>query len=254
LIPLNTTWQPAPNQAPPYYIWQNDPGLTEYLNANGTTGLCVPAAVSNAILFEHAFKSEKTPFLNLPGLTADSDGNPAVDSNTLIRYFARKCNYTIERGTTVTDGAKCIAEFYREAGYPNSTVRMIRKNELGDHPGFDYEDRSPTLQDIRDALANGDEVIASVVMNAIPSGRKVGSHSFNIYGVNADGSWIASNPTRAYRMNFVDPVFDVLQAEDVSNQVQATPPYSWIRITGRLIEYKNAYTFLAGLTLIHARK
>ena len=255
LIPLKSTWTPGPNKAPPFYVWQNDPGLTEYLTAGGVTGLCVPAAISNAMIYEYAFKANRASQLKIPGLTNDANGNPAVDSNTVIRYFAKACNYTKATGTPLIDGAKCIAQFYRDSGYSRGEVRMIRRNVFASDPSVILEDRVPTIRDIQNGLENGYEVLASVVMMAFNTQTqrwvKTGSHSFNVYGI-VDGQLVISNPTRAYNMNFTDPVFDLGAYDDSGSlPTEVLPePYSTIQLHGRLIDRAGSTTFLAGITLV----
>jgi hypothetical protein len=254
LIPLKSSWTPAPNKAPPYYVWQNDPGLTEYLTAGGVTGLCVPAAISNALIYEYAFKANPASRLKLPGLITDENGE-SVDSNAMLRYFAKACNYTKAHGTPLIDGAKCIAQFYLDSGYTHGEVRMIRKNVFDDSRLVALENRVPTIQDIQKGLDQGYEVLASVVMMAFNTQTqrwvKTGSHSFNVYGI-VDHQLVISNPTRAYRMNFIDPVFDLGAYDDSGNlPTSITPdPYSSIQLHGRLIDRDGSTTFLAGVTLI----
>jgi hypothetical protein len=256
LIPLTSTWTPAPNKAPPYYIWQNDPQLTEYLNQNGVTGLCVPAAISNAVLYEFAFKAKRATGLKIPGIMTDgATGNALVDSNAMIRYFARTCGYQNGVGTSLVAGAECIAQFYQDSGYPDAQVKMIRKNVPSNANDVEFIDRLPTTDDIAQALEQKYEVIASVVTMNYDVERarwiKVGSHSFNIYGIQGQ-TLTVSNPTRAYRMNFIDPVFDTITFDSASfgSGVSSPDSYSSIRLVGRLIGHTGATTFLAGLTLI----
>jgi len=247
LIPLQTSWTPAANEAPPYYIWQNDPELTEYLSAQGTTGLCIPASIANAVLYETAFKTPKAN-LNLPGRTTDPQtGQPAVDSNAMIRYFAQACHYDPAlRGVRIPDEANCIVQFYQDSGYGKAEVKEIRKDVPGLRPEVRYENRTPNLADIRSALQNGFEVIASVAMlkpAANGAWSKVGSHSFNIYGV-TDQGLIVSNPTRAYNVDFVHPVFDVVTFQSFSDT------NSPLEVFGRTLERPGAHTLLVGLTLM----
>jgi len=247
LIPLQTSWAPAPNEAPPYYIWQNDPDLTEYLSAQGTTGLCIPASIANAVLYEAAFKSPKTN-LNLPGRTTDlQTGQAAVDSNAMIRYFAQACHYDPAlRGVRIPDEANCIVQFYQDSGYGNAEVKEIRRDVPGLRSEVQYENRTPNLDDIRSALQEGYEVIASVAMlkpTVNGTWSKVGSHSFNIYGITEQGL-IVSNPTRAYNVDFVHPVFDVVTFQTFPDADSS------IEVFGRTLERTGAHTLLVGLTLM----
>lgn len=246
IIPLQSSWLPGPNQAPPFYIWQNDPGLTEYLKPNGTTQLCLPASISNALLYQYAFKENRASHLKIPGIVSNpTNGLPAVDSNAMVRYFTQACHSDSAGNTPIPDSANCIAQFYRESGYQNFNVRMIRNGVAGLDPSVVYEDRTPTLDDIQNALNQSYEIIASVVMmktNSDGTSIKVGSHSFNIYGLTSEGI-IVSNPTRAYDVNFIDPVFDVVSFKN-------DPTQMGIEVFGRTLERPNAHTFLVALTLI----
>ena len=118
------------------------------------------------------------------------------------------------------------------------------------------EQRAPTLQDIKTALAQGYEVIASVVTMSFDqttnAWTKRGSHSFNVYGLNGD-QLIVSNPTRAYVVNNVDAVFDLATIKDLSSSIVPPKGFSSLSIEGRLINRPGMTTFLAGLTLMKAQ-
>ena len=246
-IQLNLPWTPvsALNRAPPFYVWQNDPGLTEYLFPNGTTGLCVPAAISNSMIYQYAFKSTRATHLKLPGLSAD--GN-SINSNTLVRYYAKQCNYN--DGVDFLDAGKCILNTYLEAGYVKPKVTVIRKYMTNDEPRMSVENRAPTLSDLRRGLDEGYEVIASLAMMKFDYVEKKwvkqSGHAIGVYGMNGNEIYV-SNPTRAYRMNFVDPLFDVATLKLSDPQMIIPPMYAPIEVTGRLLNFPNQTTFLAGL-------
>jgi hypothetical protein len=253
-IQLNRAWTPAAapyNRAPPFYVWQNDRGLSEYLYSDGTTGLCVPATISNAMIYQYAFKDERSPHLKLPGISPDGT---SIDGNTLIRHFARKCNY--DDGVDFYDAGKCVLATYLESGYTKAKVRIIRKYIRNQEPPLEIESRAPTLNDLKKALDEGYEVIASLAsMRFDPKNQqweKVSGHAVNIYGMNGN-EIIVSNPTRAYRMNFSDPLFDVGLALPSTPGTLEPALYAPIEITGRLLNFPNQTTFLAGLLLMKAQ-
>ena len=129
LIPLQSSWKPEPGKAPPYYVWQNDPGLTEYLNG-GVTGLCIPAAISNAFIYQYAFKADAATELKLPGIQVDALQKRNVDSNTLVRYFAKACHSSSTGATEIAEAANCIEQFYTDSGYKQSQVKTHSRSSF----------------------------------------------------------------------------------------------------------------------------
>lgn len=253
-IPLYPTWtpEPAPNRAPPFYVWQNDPALTEFLRSDGTTPVCVPSAISNAMVYQYSYKKNPANQLRLPGMSADGK---SIDSNTLIRHFAKICK-EYDGGYDIYDAGECIRATYQNSGYANSKIKVIR-GQLQDRSNtLETVDRAPTIADLKTALAEGYEVIASFAMMRFDSQKgewvKQSGHAVNIYGVK-DNVLFVSNPSRKYRMNFIDPLFDIVTFKPSAPGTPAPGIYAPIEVTGRILNFPNQTTFLSGLLIFKAQ-
>ena len=257
VIPLNFSWTPAPgaNTAPPYYIWQNDPDLSDFYTNEVTkvTNLCLPASVSNALIYEYAYRTPRASNLILPGITRDpSTGQESVNGSALVRHLAELSHTTKRVGTGVMSIVQAIQQIYTSSGYSHPQVKLIRQNE-GDLGGdsVDYENRKPTFDDLRAGIANGQELIGSIYFMAWDPNQNTwirkNSHAIGIYGMEPilnhpeKVKIYVSNPTRAYPMDFKSPVYDEVLLTQVGNQIE---------VTGRLLNFKDRKTVLSGLILM----
>ena len=254
------------NHSPAFYIWQNDPGLSEFYSktfpdGSGTTDLCIPSSLSNILLYEY---SQKKPFitnLKLPGISEDQK---YIDGSKLVKGFLSNCDLTKTENITPLSASSCLLKFYHEAGYQNAKVKLIRNfGPVESNDGVEYIDRIPTIADLHQALKDGYEVSAAIAFMKwdAPSKTwiKTGSHAFNVFGYSANTAdqdqkiiIYLSNPTRNYAVNFKDPISEIASLE-VNSTLESMPsPYSNIevkQISGRLLNFEGKTTFLAGLIL-----
>lgn len=254
------------NQSPAFYIWQNDPGLSKYYvktfpDGSGVTNLCIPSAISDMLLYQFTKKTQSASNLILPGISADHKN---IDGSLLVEGLLSKCSIVDTNNIDAFMATACLKKFYDEAGYTNSKVKLIRNMGENSNTGtVEYSNRAPTIADIHQAMKDGYEVSAAIAFMKwdpiLKKWTKTGSHAVNVFGYssnNADSDekivLYVSNPTRAYTMDFKEPIFDIASLE-VNHSLEAMPePYSNIEIKtikGRLLNFEGKSTFLAGLIL-----
>lgn len=250
------------NQSSSIYVWQNDPGLL----AGGApvSRLCTASALANALIYEYSKRRPRIENLKLPGLSRDGR---SIDTAILVRTLDERCNGGANGGQNPIDAARCMKDFYREQGMPESEVTLIRNlGKQAPIPGVRYESRSPGIQDLQEALKSGSEVIASFAfMYWDQAGRKwikKASHAVNLtgYAWNENERFsrmalVLQDPTRRYTLDFATPVYDVAMLESVPDADPA--PYSNLELTGikgDLLNRDGTRTFLAGLLILRPRK
>ena len=258
------------NRASSFYVWQNDPSLSDLFvryssDGSGATDLCVPSAIGNALLREYSRVDPQARSLRVPGLTPDG---ASVDTSALIRELGTRCGDGGLRGTFEPWGsAMCIRQIFRESGYFESTVRLIRSyGERVPVPGLEYLNRAPTLQDLARAIREGYQVIASFAHMKwnIREARwvKTSGHSVNVVGFGRKSDWANSsmilyvqNPTNVYKTDFIHPIFDEITLKVRDDLTILPAAYSNIEAKGggRIkLNYPGKTTFLSGLILLNA--
>ena len=258
------------NRASSFYVWQNDPSLSDLFvryssDGSGATDLCVPSAIGNALLREYSRVAPQARSLRIPGLTPDG---ASVDTSVLIRELGYRCGDGGLRGSFEPWGsAMCIRQIFRDSGYFESTVKLIRSyGKRLPEPGLEYFNRAPTLQDLVVAIREGYQVIASFA-HMKWNGRearwvKTSGHSVNVVGFgrnseNPDSSMIlyVQNPTNVYRMDFTHPIFDEISLKVRDDLAVQPAAYSSIEAKGggRIkLNHPGRTTFLSGLILLNA--
>ncbi len=255
-------YETSVNHSPSFYVWQNDPGFTEYLH-HGLTGLCIPSSISNMLLYQYARQAPRLDKLLLEGLSED---RKSVETTALVRGFMHRCGFDKNPNTIdFFSAASCLSQLYRDSGYPHQSVRLIRKmDDVGPAAGFEMESRAPTIEDLKTALQEGDDVVAAVAFMAwhpeLNQWVKQSSHAINIFGYSMNESEsnqkitvYLSNPTRHYQMDGQTPLFDVATFEWNRSLSVNPEPYSPIEIKslkGSLLSYGDRTTFLAGLLIV----
>lgn len=265
-IPVRADWKPSnEHRATPAYVWQNDPVLLKQFGVPSVTNFCVPSAIGTALIGQFLYESPPASELRVPGLRTDASGTRVLDTNAVLVDLVRRCRADVRDGTTFDNAVRCSAEFYRESGYSHAKVRIIRKSALSlAIAGAVHEDRIPTESDLRAALDEGYQVIASLAMIRFDESRqewvKVTSHSLNLIGFKpaADGKparIFVTNPTRAYFVDGVHPLADEATLVPAEAAAAATlpPAYAPLLFEGRLLNRPGAITVLAGLLLLRAR-
>ncbi len=258
---IHSGFEQGVNQATSIYVWQNDPDLSEFSEGrNGVTRLCLPSAISNALLYQFAKRNPKASQLQIPGILPDLKH---IDSGALVKSFAKKCVAPDQVSYESWKAVQCIHDFYEESGYLNSSVKLIRN--YGDRipgSGITYENREPRIEDLHHAIAEGYQVIASIAFMSWTgvAWKKVASHAVNVVGYarnqtdeNQKLLIYVQNPSREYPMNFHDAIFDSAMLQVNSDLAVMPGPYSNIEIQGSdrsLLNIKGNKTFLAGLIMI----
>lgn len=264
-IPLKREWAAvADHRATPAYVWQNDPEAMKALNLSGnTTNFCVPAAIATALINQYAYESPGASRLPLKGLVREGE-QESIRTHELLIDVARRCGSDPVEGTTFDKAVSCAAAIYREAGYAQAKVRIIRAASYPlAGPGVEHDNRLATLDDVQLALAQGYQVIGSIAMirrdESTGTWSKVTSHSLNFVGLQPGSrpgvsQLYVTNPTRAYRVDGTSPVFDIATLATVDAAIAATLPaqYSPLSVEGRLLTRPNSLTVLAGLLLLKA--
>ena len=267
ILPLFTREMPAAellgfdqsvNRSSSIYVWQNDPGLLE--SGASVSRLCTASALASALIHEYAKRSPRISNLRLPGLSPDGR---SIDTAILVRTLDERCNGGGNGGQNPIDAARCMKDFYRGQGLPESEVTLIRN--LGFQPaiaGVRYESRKPGIQDLQEALKSGSEVIAAFAFmqwdRANRKWIKKASHSVNLTGYawneeerSSRMALILQDPTRRYTLDFATPVYDVAMLEVAPDADPA--PYSNLELTGikgDLLNREGTRTFLAGLLIL----
>ncbi|MBU6153474.1 MAG: hypothetical protein KGP28_04150 [Bdellovibrionales bacterium] len=258
------------NRASSIYVSQNDPALKDFFvkfnaDGNGASNLCVPAAIGNALIHEYSRTSPRASALKFPGLSPDGQ---SVDTSILVRELASRCSYEESKNTfDPWSSVMCIIRLLRESGYRDSSVKLIREDvDSTVEPGVVYLDKKPTLQDLVSAIQKGYQVLASFAHMKWDELKKqwvkTSGHSVGVMGfgkkIDSDDSSLVlyvQNPTGAYEMNLVDPVFDQIDLK-VRDDLGVFPQkYSNIEAKGggRIkLNYPNRTAFLAGLILFNA--
>jgi hypothetical protein len=258
------------NRASSFYVWQNDPSLSDLFvryssDGSGATDLCVPSAIGNALLQEYSRVSPQARSLRVPGLTPDG---ASVDTSVLIRELGYRCGDGGLRGTFEPwSSAMCIRQIFRDSGYFESTVRLIRSyGKRIPEPGLEYLNRAPTLRDLVLAIREGYQVIASFA-HMKWNGResrwvKTSGHSLNVVGFgrnsedpNSSMILYVQNPTNVYSMDLTHPIFDEITLKVRDDLAVLPATYSNIEAKGggRIkLNYPGRTTFLSGLILLNA--
>ena len=263
LIPLRADWiANAGHHSTPAYVWQNDPEILKLYDVPSVTNLCVPAAIGTALINQFAYESPSSKNLKLVGYNAEAGKPASIDTAKLLADLAVRCKSDVREGTTIDDGVRCSAQFYQDSGYVNAKVKLIRVYPYSlAGAGAEHENRLANKADIEAALAQGYQVIASIAMvqwdEASKEWKKVGSHAVNVMGLTTDretgvSKLFVTNPTRAYQVDGIHPIFDEATFGSATPEVAATLPakYSPWLITGRLLTRPNSLTVLAGLLLL----
>ncbi len=258
---IHSNFEQGVNQASSIYVWQNDPDLSAYSEGRtGITRLCLPSAISNALVYQFAKRSPRASQLQIPGIMPDQKH---IDTGALVKYFAKKCVAQDHVTYDAWRATQCIHDFYEESGYQNSSVKLIRNyGDLTPGPGIGYENRQPTIEDLYGAISAGYQVIASIAFmswNGV-TWKKVASHAVNVVGYARNPSdenqkllIYVQNPSREYEMNFHDAIFDSATLQVNPDLAVMPGQYSNIEVQGSdrsLLNIKGNKTFLAGLILI----
>ena len=262
VITVRTDWVASPfHRATPGYVWQNDPDILKTYNTTSVTNLCLTSAIGTALLHQFAYETPSSGQLKLAGYSAVDGQSPTIDTAKLLADLTTRCKGDVALGTTIDNSVRCSAEFYQNSGYSNAKVKVIRRY---DHSmtgrGVEHENRLATPMDIEAALAQGYQVIASLAIihwdENLKKWQKVSSHSMNVVGLSPDKNFGAFrlfvvNPTRAYQIDGVNPVFDEAR---IATQTEVVTPFPeryspWV-ISGPLLTRPNTLTVLAGLLLL----
>lgn len=271
----NAQYQQWLNQAPPAYVWQNDPGtLAAYGRiANRTTGFCEPAAIGTAFYNQKIYR-KVAPDLKVVGVDLDAK---TIDSNQTLSDLVKRCKSDAKRGTYIHDAFRCISDIYTESGYTHSQIKFIANDDfaygtdftmdgetISGIPYYTLERRKPTIQDIIDGLNAGYEVIA--VAKRISNGRVVGGHWFNVsgYGIKSSGTDLfATDPTaygkyggdEATTFNGQHPLFYPIAAMMMTSDANIVPDnLAPVRFSGLMIEKLTPDVVMGHLLLLKAQR
>ncbi len=276
--PVLPSYSESLNLSPAFHVFQNDDELEEfyskrYADGRFVTNLCIPSTVANLLLFQVSQKQNRMSKLQIPGMET---GSQTVNGADVVKGLIKQCGLEPQTkvnpngniGWFVSSGAKvveCLSDIYRSSGYLNTKIRYIRsKFRNMSHPIL--VGRNPTLQDIRDALKEGHEVIGvfSYQKKDPVTGlwSEAGSHAVNFFGYSANPESTSDqlaiylqNSNRMYSMDFKNPVFDtalLTQNAEASPIPSASSAIEISTLQGRLINFEGQRTFLAGLIIVES--
>lgn len=266
-VPLRLSENPAPpiagfsegaNRSTPFYLWQNTP---ELIRASGSTRevtpFCIPATLTQLLARARVLAPASAGRIPLEGLSPDGQ---RLEGSAAILGFMNSCGIRLDSPIDPLQATQCVQHFLASGGLRDERVHLIRR--LGDRPavtGVRYENRSPTLEDLVDAVRSGDEVALTLAFmvwdSSLQRWRKDGSHMVNVTGFARNPGeerliLHISNPTRRYAMDGVRPVFDTLEVTPQDPALPAPEPYAPLRVRtlqGRLMEFEGKTTFVGGL-------
>jgi hypothetical protein len=252
------------NHAPAFHVRQNEPELSSFNTSatSGVTDLCIPATMADVLLFQVSARSPRLQ-LKVPGVNVDGTANGADTVKAMIQYCGFNPRTALNPSDLISwsEAIPCLSRFYLANGFQNPKIQYVRKGQ-GQASGMIYHDRDPNLKDIQTALDSGAEVIATISyqqQNSSGVWVQTGSHSVNLFGYGANPNDLnhltvyLQNSNRAYSMNFIDPVFDVVLLTDNQEPAPVTEKSSSIELStlqGRLINFPNKRTFFSSLIII----
>jgi hypothetical protein len=258
-------FQEQSNRSTPFYLWQNDPALIRASNAEatGVTPFCIPATLTNLLARARVLHPESSGKIPLQGL---SDDGTRLEGSAAVLGFMGSCGIAPSSPIDPLHAADCVRQHLLRGGLSGERVRLIRR--LGareSSPGLRYEDRAPALADLIEAVHSGDEVALTLAFMVWDGNQKIwkksGSHMVNVTGFArnpGEDSLLLhiSNPTRKYRMDGSNPVYDTIRVSPAPPSVPLPAPYSSLQITtvqGRLIEFEGKTTFVGGLIRVRTQ-
>lgn len=265
-------YQDSLNLAPAFHVLQNDPELSsfyvqQFADGRGVTDLCVPSSLADLLLYQRAQRKPGLEHLLIPGL----DDLASVNGATVVKALINTCGLTpptrLAPNLSINwaNGADCLDQIYKSSGYLNSEIHYIRKS-LAAQKKVDRDGRYPTLSDIRNALKEGNEVVAVLSFQAQDQvtglWKETGSHAVNVFGFSSNPATedqflviYLQNSNRLYLMDFSHPVFDVAlltQNPGLSPVPEKSSAIEVSTLQGRLLNFDSKRTFVSGLVLIKA--
>lgn len=245
------------NIAPNFGINQIDPDLRPYFDPEtGKSELCVPASLSNFLVYQMGITHTLPILANVPGVSQDLQ---SIDANALIVDLAKRCKTDPSKGTNETNLMNCIGEVMNVYFGESLTIDNIIKSSIDPkYPSYvQWENRAPKLEDIKKALKNGDPVLASVDWWKIDPTSKLwtrsGGHEFMIYGY----GWESYFQDNLLQLDIMDPAFtwtSSTTSSSYNNEMairHKDVATSSIFLDGRGFNGQVKRGYLSSLTIIH---
>ena len=250
----------AINIAPNFGINQIDSDLKAYFNpTTGKSELCVPTSLSHFLIYQMGITHALPIQTSVPGV---SENLQTIDANTLIIDLTKRCKTDLSNGTNGLNLMNCIGEVANAYYGKDVTVDRIMKSSTDpQYPSYvQWQNRSPDINDITNALKNGEAILASIGWWKIDPITNVWSsntgHEFMIYGY----GWENYFQDNLLQLNILDPEFTWVTSTITSdfNNVMAIRrkdlSTSSIFLDGRGFNGQVSRAFLNSLTIIHFKQ
>ncbi len=203
------------NRAPNFFSSQIDADLKAAPKGQ-VSQLCAPASLAHIMAYEMGIKHGLPISTKVPGVASDLK---SIDLNPLILDLGKRCKTDPKKGTTLANFVPCITNAFQDYFGTNVPVTSIVKSPTpaAFPSSVKWRNEDPSLTDIREALKNGDPVLASVDWQKYDRATKkwtfIAGHIFVLYGYN----WVSYWKDNTLSLNIMNPLTDPSNNDSVAD-------------------------------------